>query len=94
MEKTIAAMILESVRPELSKMIEEAVLSALSKMQERRHLTEIVGVAQASEITGYSKNSLYQMHSKGMIPSAIKVGSKLMFRTRELQEWVNCGAPR
>ena len=94
MEKTIAAMILESVRPELSKMIEEAVLSALSKMQERRHLPEIVGVAQASEITGYSKNSLYQMHSKGMIPSAIKVGSKRMFRTRELQEWVNCGAPR
>lgn len=93
MEKTIVAMILESVRPELSKMIEEAVLSALSRIREEHRLPEIIGVAQAAEITGYSKNSLYQMHSKGKIPCAIKVGSKLMFRTHELLEWVESGGP-
>ena len=90
---SIAAILLESIRPELSKLVEDAVLSALSKMQQKRHYPEKVGVEQASEITGYSKNSLYQMHSQGKIPCAVKVGSKLRFRTRELQEWVDNGGP-
>jgi len=88
---SIAALILDAIRPELSKLIEDAVLSALSKTQQLRRYPERVGVGQAAEITGYSKNSLYQMHSHGKIPCAIKVGSKLMFRTRELQEWVENG---
>ena len=93
MENNIAAIILESIRPELSRLVEEAVLSALSKARQVRQYPEKVGVEQASEITGYTKNSLYQMHSRGQIPSAVKVGSKLMFRTRELQEWVDNGGP-
>lgn len=93
MDRSIASILLESVRPELSKLVEDAVLSALAKMQQARRYPEKVGVEQASEITGYSKNSLYQMHSKGRIPCAVKVGSKLMFRTRELQEWVENGGP-
>ena len=90
----IVSMLLESIRPELSKMIEEAVLAALGKMQQQlRRYPEKVNIEQAAEITGYSKNSLYQMHSRGQIPCAIKVGSKLMFRTSELQEWVENGGP-
>lgn len=92
-DRNIAVLFLEAIRPELSKLVEDAVLSALSKMQQKRHYPEKVGVEQASEITGYSKNSLYQMHSQGRIPCAVKVGSKLMFRTRELQEWVDGGGP-
>ncbi len=52
---------------------------------------ERVSVAQASEITGYSKNSLYQMHSKGKVPGALKVGGKLMFDTATLKKWVEEG---
>ena len=77
MENNIAAIILESIRPELSRLVEEAVLSALSKARQVRQYPEKVGVEQAAEITGYTKNSLYQMHSRGQIPSAVKVGSKL-----------------
>ena len=83
--------ILESVRSELSKLVEDAVLSALSRVQEERRYPELVGVVQASEITGYSKNTLYQMHSRGQIPCAIKVGGRLLFRTAELREWVDSG---
>ena len=93
MNDNITSIILDSIRPELSKLVEDAVLSALSKMQQARHYSEKVGVEQASEITGYSKNTLYQMHSQGKIPCAVKVGSKLMFRTRELQDWVDNGGP-
>lgn len=89
----IASMIFEAIRPELNTLVEEAVLSALGKAQQQQHYPEKVNVEQASEITGYSKNSLYQMHSRGQIPCAIKVGAKLMFRTKELQEWVEKGGP-
>ena len=92
-DRSIAVLLLEAIRPELSRLVEDAVLSALSRKQPARQYPEKVGVAQAAEITGYSKNSLYQMHSQGKIPCAVKVGSKLMFRTRELQEWVDNGGP-
>ena len=90
----IVSMFLNSIRPELSKMIEEAVLAALGKMQQQlRRYPDKVNIEQAAEITGYSKNSLYQMHSRGQIPGAMKIGSKLLFRTKELQEWVERGGP-
>lgn len=90
----IASMFIESIRPELNKLIEEAVLSAMGKMQQQtERYPEKVNVEQAAEITGYSKNSLYQMHSRGQIPCAIKIGAKLMFRTKELYEWVENGGP-
>ena len=87
-------MIIETIRPELNTLVEEAVISALGKVEQQlRQYPEKVNIEQASEITGYSKNSLYQMHSRGQIPCAIKIGSKLMFRTKELQEWVERGGP-
>ena len=94
MDKDMIAGILESMRSELSKLVEDAVLSALSRVQEERRYPELVGVVQASEITGYSKNTLYQMHSRGQIPCAIKVGGRLLFRTAELREWVDSGGFR
>ena len=61
------------------------------KAQELPAYPEKVGVAQASEITGFTKNSLYQMHSKGKVPGAKKVGGKLMFDTAILREWRDNG---
>ena len=69
---------------------QDAVKAALSQGQPR--YPERVSVKQASEITGYSVNSLYQMHSKGQVPGAIKLGGKLMFETVALQAWVSSGA--
>lgn len=90
----IGLLILEQMRPELSKLIEDSVVSALGKVQQQtERYPEKVNVEQAAEITGYSKNSLYQMHSRGQIPCAIKIGAKLMFRTKGLYEWVENGGP-
>lgn len=90
----LASVFLKSIRQELHKLIEEAVLSAMGKMQQQtERYPEKVNVEQAAKITGYSKNSLYQMHSRGQIPCAIKIGAKLMFRTKELYEWVENGGP-
>ena len=78
---------LEAVVKEAAK---DAVKAALQQGQPR--YPERVSVSQASEITGYSVNSLYQMHSKGQVPGAIKIGGKLLFETAALQEWVSSGA--
>ena len=73
--------------------VKEAVAEALREQQSQEPIRypEKVSVAQASEITGYSKNSLYQMHSKRKVPGALKVGGKLMFDTATLRKWVEEG---
>jgi predicted DNA-binding transcriptional regulator AlpA len=69
-------------------------LSSYLDQREERHFPEKMNVQQASEFTGYSRLSLYQMHSKGTIPGALKVGGKLMFDTETLRDWVNNGGRR
>ena len=79
----------------LRKLVKDAVTEALKqKAEETPRYPEKVTVAQASEITGYSKNSLYQMHHNGNIPGAIKVGGKLLFDTATLRKWVEEGGSR
>ena len=87
----ITSIIFEALKPDLKALVEEAVLSALEKAHGAHRYPDRVNVNQASEITGYSKNTLYQMHSQGKIPAAVKIGAKLMFKTKELQEWVEQG---
>ena len=89
MERTIHAL-LAQLRPYLVEIVRESFSSVRDERAERQ-FPERINVAQASELTGFSKNSLYQMHSKGTIPGALKVGGKLMFDTATLQTWVNNG---
>lgn len=85
--------LLEQARPYLLDIVMESFSSVLARSAER-HFPEKITVAQASELTGYSRNSIYQMHSKGQIPGALKVGGKLLFDTATLQNWVNNGGRR
>lgn len=78
------------LRPWLEQLIKDTVTAALAEGQPR--YPEFVTPDIAAEITGYSKNSIYQMNSKGQVPGAHKVGGKLMFETAALQEWVRSGA--
>ena len=87
---SIALSLLEEIRPALDEIIRGAVKAALNEEQPR--YPERVAVDLAAEITGYSKNSLYQMNHLGKVPGAIKIGGKLMFETKALQEWVRSGA--
>lgn len=87
---SVALAFLDEIRPELAALIREQMVSVLHSEKGHQY-PERVSVAQASEITGYSKNSLYQMHSKGKVPGALKVGGKLMFETATLRKWVNEG---
>ena len=85
---SIAQALLDELRPELVSLIESAVESALKKGSGDRY-PEKVNVHLAAEVTGLTKNTLYQMHSRGQVPGACKVGGKLVFDTATLREWVN-----
>lgn len=87
--------LLEAIKPALMEIVKEAVVAVLSQMDERQQPLPLrVNVDKAAELTGYSRNSLYQYHSKGLIPGAHKVGGKLMFDTKELQDWISAGGRR
>lgn len=85
--------LVEAVKAIVYPWIKEAAMEAFreQKEQEPYRYPEKVSVSQASEITGYSRNSLYQMHSKGKVPGALKVGGKLLFDTTTLRKWVEEG---
>lgn len=70
--------------------MKEAVVEVLNERESQKSpvYPEKVGIIQASEITGYSRNSLYQMHSKGTVPGTVKLGGKLLFDTATLRKWV------
>ena len=79
----------------IAGIVKEAVEEAFQRQaEESPRYPEKVAVELASEITGYTKNSLYQMHSRGQVPGALKVGGKLMFDTATLQQWVAEGGRR
>jgi len=87
--------ILEGLKPILIQFLSEALVSALQTVKaDQPRYPQRVTVEQASEITGYKKNSLYQMHSKGLIPGAFKVGGKLLFDTNALLLWVESGGKK
>lgn len=95
MSNAATSILLEAVRPALMEIVQEAVVAALSQMGERqRPLPERINVEKASELTGYSRNSLYQMHSRGQVPGAHKVGGKLMFDTAMIREWASNGGAK
>lgn len=89
MEELIQAL-LKALRKEVSETVRETMESVLDERKTHEY-PERVSVTQASEITGYSKNSLYQMHSLGKVPGAHKIGNKLMFYTKALKEWAQNG---
>ena len=87
--------ILLGLKELLQNIVMDAVTEAFQRQAEGSpRYPERVAVELASEITGYTKNSLYQMHSRGQVPGAIKVGGKLLFDTATLRQWVAEGGRR
>ena len=85
--------LLDRMREDIASTVRQTMISVLH--EEKGHdYPERVSVKVASEITGYSRNSLYQMHSQGKVPGAHKVGSKLMFDTATLRKWAEEGGTR
>ena len=87
---SVADALFEMLGPRFAQLLGEVVESKLT--EHKKEYPELVSVEVASEITGYKKNSLYQMKHNGRIPGARKIGGKLMFESAALIEWVRSGA--
>ena len=87
---SVADALFEMLGPRFAQLLGEVVESKLA--ERKKEYPELVSVEVASEITGYKKNSLYQMKHNGRIPGARKIGGKLMFESAALLEWVRSGA--
>ena len=87
--------LLDSFMEFLSRIVKDAVAEAFKQQADKTpRYPEKVAIDLASEITGYTRNSLYQMHCRGQVPGAIKVGGKLLFDTATLKQWVEDGGRR
>ncbi len=90
---SVSPSLLDFLHPLLVEIVKEGTTAALTQMRESQpRYPELIPVTIASEITGYSKASLYQMHCRGQIPGTKKIGSKLMFNTERLRKWIADGA--
>lgn len=80
----------------LAPIIERSVSNAVKSEKAKTEKTypANVGITTACEITGYSRNSLYQMHSRGQVPGAFKNGGKLLFKSADLIKWTERGRGR
>lgn len=50
-------------------------------------------VPQLMECMKKAKQTIYQMNSRGAIPGAHHIGSRLVFRTSEVLPWIEAGCP-
>ena len=92
-QKNDDSSVFNAIKSILYSVVKEAMAEALQEhfSKEVYRYPENVTIDQACEITGYTKNSLYQMHSRGAIPGAFKLGGKLLFNTAVLRKWVDNG---
>lgn len=63
-----------------------SLLSQIKPQPTKKRLT----IDEASEVTGYAKQTLYDKVSKGVIPYR-KLGGKVYFDSEELENWIENG---
>ena len=57
--------------------------------EEKREYGKYLGFRELQELTGHSKQTLYQLSSARKIPGAYKIGKKVLFETSVILEWIS-----
>lgn len=88
-------MIEEQLVTLISRCVRQAVTEAMEEHDRRttpapKYLTP-GGVSERSNL---SKQTIYQRHSNGTIPGAVRDGGKLLFVTEVIDRWVAAGMPK
>lgn len=55
---------------------------------------DVIGITEAAELTGLSKNTIYQYSSRNQIPKLEGKTKKLLFSRKELLVWINADRPK
>ena len=53
----------------------------------------LVPAPEAARLCGISEASWYRLRSSGKVPSALRLGGRVMWRVEELRRWCTAGCP-
>lgn len=53
----------------------------------------LLSAAEAAEALRISERHFYKLHSGGRLPRPVRLGRSVRWRAKELQEWLDAGAP-
>lgn len=84
---------------QLNLLIKAAVRQAVAEAfadQERRQQSEpeYIVPREVSRRSRLAVQTIYQRHSNGTIPGAIRDGGKLLFRREVIDKWIANGCPK
>lgn len=87
LEEILNAVLGPIIRREVSGALKDA-------MPKAPKFGRLMTVDQLARESNYSKHTIYQKNSCREIPGAVKIGSKLMFETSTVLEWIKDGCPK
>lgn len=87
----IVKLIVAALEADRRAVAEQAAELAFEKVGNGKKYGAILSVAEAAEVSKLKVQTIYQKSSRGELPGARKVGSRLVFDTAEFMQWVNGG---
>jgi len=83
----------------LDEMLDEKMNQMLTKIkgvinEKDDKKNDVIGITEAAELTGLSKNTIYQYSSRNQIPKFAGKTKKLLFSRTELLAWLNADRPK
>jgi len=54
---------------------------------------ELVGVRDVAVMLGVSRATARRWNDEGLLPSPLRVGGRILWRVRELRDWIDAGGP-
>lgn len=54
---------------------------------------ELLNVGQVAGMLNICIRSVYRMADAGKMPRPVKLGSRVLWRRRELEKWIDAGCP-
>jgi excisionase family DNA binding protein len=78
---------------ELVNLIVGELEARISRPEYRPPLQDEIGIDEATELTGYTRATLYRMSMNGTVPVS-KRGKRLQFSRKDLQEWMRINTVR
>ena len=80
------------VLDESEKRIIKTIIEIINNQDNEKN--DVVDITEAAELTGLSKNTIYQYSSRNQIPKLEGKTKKLLFSRKELLAWLKADRPK
>lgn len=79
----------------ISRAVRQAVAEAMADHdQQTQALPEYITPRETSDRARLALQTIYQRHSNGTIPGAVRDGGKLLFHRATIDRWIAAGCPK